>query len=133
MPTEGGALSGLQGLKFLHVSLPHLTPSEQLSVCPALIDLVATKIASNMTPENVVDEMFCGPPLCVPFPVPIHYVGDNRISPAKVINRGVEIIRANRTNGHLRSQLQKTLESAASGESSGNFDAFSACFSGLFK
>jgi hypothetical protein len=57
---------------------------------------------------------------------------DNKPSPARVISRGVEIIRENRTNSHIRSQLQKALEGAASGENPGNFAAFSACFSGLF-
>jgi len=86
-----------------------------------------------MTPENVVDEMFSGPPPYVPLLVPAHDITDSRASPAKVIERGAEIIRANRYNRHLCSRLQKVLEEAASGESSVSFPAFSACFGGLFK
>jgi hypothetical protein len=59
-------------LVFLHVSLSCLTPSEQLATCDILVDLAAIEITSNMTPENVVDEMFCYPPPCVPSPAPIH-------------------------------------------------------------
>ena len=77
MPTEGGTASGSQGLMFLHVSLSHLTPSEQLAAGGALIELVATEIASHMTQENVIDEMFCDPPPCVPSTTPTHYVADN--------------------------------------------------------
>lgn len=99
----------------------------QLAACGALIDLVTTKVASNLTRENVIDEMFCGPPLCVPFSVLIHYIANNGTSPANVIERGVEIIWTNRCNGRIRSQLQKALESAASGENPGKL---SACFSG---
>jgi hypothetical protein len=131
MLIEGGTLSGSQGLRFLCVSLSRLTPSEQLAACDALIDLVATEIASHMTPDNVVDEMFCNPPPCVPFLIPIHCVADNETSPTKVIERGVRIIRANRGNVHIRSQLQKILKEAGSGKSSGNLAAFSACFTGL--
>jgi hypothetical protein len=133
MPAERGTLSGSRGLMFLYVSLPCLTPSEQLAACDALIDLAAIEIASHMTLENVIDEIFCDPPPYVPFPALVDYVADNRPSPAKVLNRGVEIIRENRGNVRIRSQLQKILEGAASGESSGNFAAFSACFSGLFR
>jgi hypothetical protein len=131
MLIEGGTLSGSQGLRFLHVSLSRLTPSEQLAACDALIDLVATEIVSHMTPDNVIDEMFCDPPPCVPFLVPIHDVADKGTSPTKVIEQGVKIIRENCRNVHIRSQLQKLLKEAGSGKSSGNLAAFSACFSGL--
>ena len=118
---------------FLYVSLSRLTPSEQLATCDILVDLAATEITSNMTPENVVDEMFCYPPPCVPSLAPIHHVADNRTSPAKVIYQGLEIIRENRSNGHIRSQLQKVLDGAASGESLRNLTTFMACFNGLFR
>ena len=65
MFTEGGALSGSQGPKFLHIPLPFLTLPEQFTTCDTLIDLVAVEIASRMTPENVVEEMFCNPPPCI--------------------------------------------------------------------
>ena len=76
MLTEGGALSSSQGPKFPRVTLSRLTQPEQLTTCDALIDLVATEIASYLTPENVVGEMFCDPPPCVPFPFPAHYGTD---------------------------------------------------------
>ena len=69
MLSKGGTSSGSQGLKLLHVTLPRLTPSEQLDACDALIDLVITEIVSHMTLENVVDEMFCNPAPYVPFPL----------------------------------------------------------------
>ena len=68
MLTKGGIISGSQGLKFPYVTIPRLTLSEQLAACDALIDLVAAEIISHMTPENVVEEMFCDPPPCAPFP-----------------------------------------------------------------
>ena len=131
MLTKRGTLSGSQGPIFLCVSLSRLTPSEQLTACNALVDLAAAEIVSNMTPENVVDEMFYDPSPCVPSPAPIQYVADNGTSPAKVIDRGLEIIRANRRSGHIRSQLQKIIDGAASGESSRNLTTFAACFNEL--
>ena len=77
MLTEGGALSGSQGSKFLRVTLSRFTPPVQLITCDALIDLVATEIASYLTPENVVGELFCDPPPCAPSPYPAHYGTDN--------------------------------------------------------
>lgn len=110
-----------------------LTPSEQLAACDALIDLLTAKIISYLTPENVVDEIFGDPPLHVPLPIPNHYSADNQTSPAGIIDIGVEIIRENRGNGYICSQLQRKLEEAATGGSSVNSVAFSACFSGLYR
>ena len=102
-------------------------------MCEALIDLVGAEIALYMTSQNVVEEVFRDPPPCARFPVPTRYVTDNQTSPTRVINRGVEIIRANRTNGHIRSELQKVIEEAASGKNSPKFSAFLVCFGALFK
>lgn len=74
MPTKGGTLSGSQGLEFLYIPLPLLTLLEQLATCDTLIDLVATEIISHMTPENVIEEMFCDPPPCGPSLIPTHYI-----------------------------------------------------------
>ena len=131
MLIKGGTVSSPQGLRFLRVSLSCLTPSEQLAACDALIDVVATEITSHMTPDNVVDEMFCNPPPCALFLALTHYATDKGTSPTKVIERGVKIIRENCRNVYIRSQLQKILKEAGSGKSSGNLAAFSACFSGL--
>jgi hypothetical protein len=68
---------------FLYVSLPCLTPSEQLAACDALIDLAAIEIASHMTLENVIDEIFCDPPPYVPFPALVDYVADNMTQPSQ--------------------------------------------------
>ena len=82
-----------------------------------------------MTPENVVEEMFCDPPPSVPVPSPL--ATSLTVEPAQLeLSIEGNIIRENRSNGHLRSQLQKILEEAAPGERS-DFDAFSACFNAL--
>ena len=52
MLIEGGTVSSPQGLRFLCVSLSCLTPSEQLAACDALIDVVATEIASHDTRQR---------------------------------------------------------------------------------
>lgn len=77
MLTKRGPWFGSQGLKFLCVTLLHLTPPKQFAMCDALIDLVATEIISYMTPENVVEEIFCDPPPCVPSPITTFYTADN--------------------------------------------------------
>lgn len=62
MPTEGGTLCGSQGMNFLRVPPQHSTPSGQLDTCDALVDLAANEIVSQMTPENVIEEMFWNSP-----------------------------------------------------------------------
>jgi len=84
------------------------------AACSVLVDRLSAEIVSVMTPENVVEEMFYGLP-----------------PPVTVIDRGVGIIRSNRHDNRIRSQLQEILEEAASGGRSENLNAFFACFNGL--
>ena len=51
----------------LHVSPPRPT----VSVCSVLVNRLNSEITSSMTPENVIEEIFCGPPPCVPFLFPL--------------------------------------------------------------
>ena len=62
MLTQGGASSGSQGLGFLHILLQLLTLSLQLCPDSALTDLAVNEIVSQLTLENVVEEMFLDSP-----------------------------------------------------------------------
>lgn len=57
----------------------------------------------------------------------------NSPRPTQIIDRGVEIIRENRRSTQIRSQLQRILEEAVSGDGSANTAAFFACFTELLR
>lgn len=76
MLTEGGTICGPQSMDSLHPLMHRLTPSEQLATCDALVDLAVDEIVSQMTPENIVEEMFRDSPAWVHFLVPVQQVAD---------------------------------------------------------
>jgi hypothetical protein len=76
--TEGGTLCGSQGENSLHILPQCLTRPEQLPTCVTLVDLAADEIASQMRPENVVEEMFWNSPAWVPSLLPTRCVTDDK-------------------------------------------------------
>lgn len=67
------------------------------------------------------------------FPPHASCLADEQTRPTKIINRGAQIIRENRNDDRIRSQLQKMLEDAVSGDSPAHAVPFSACFIQLFR
>lgn len=95
--------------------------------------IVATEMASSLTLENAVEEMFSGSPLYALLLTDIRHTSNEQASPADAIRRGLEIMRRSGRDGQLcvSCQLRELLEEAADGSRSRDFGAFSACFNEL--
>ena len=53
------------------LNLHALPPCSALAICNVLVDRLSAEIISSMTPENVIEEVFCGLPPCVSFLLPL--------------------------------------------------------------
>ena len=95
--------------------------------------IVATEMASSLTLENAVEEMFSGSPLYALLLTDICHTPNEQSSPVNVIRRGLEIMRRSGPDGELcvSSRLRKALDEAADGSRSQNYGAFSACLNEL--
>ena len=95
--------------------------------------IVATDMASSLTLENAVEEMFSGSPLYALLLTDIYHTPNKQPSPADAIRRGLEIMRRSGRDGELCApcQLREVLEEAADGSRLRDLGAFSACFNEL--
>ena len=67
------------------------------------------------------------------FPPDMSLTGEKKKRPARILERGVEIIGDNYRSVQIRSQLQRKLVEAGSGGSSANAPVFFACFTALLR
>lgn len=93
-----------------------------------LTSIATTAMVSSLTLENVVEEMFSGPPLYALLRN-IYHTSDNQISPDDAIDEGVAIITTSPeiSRNRIYSQLRERLAEAADGSRAFDFRAFAEC------